>query len=107
MTQNLKELVGFALSTVELGSHFAEGGTIWTAVGKLIDVGKQAGPAFKDAALALQEYANMNDAEALELETWVEQEFDISNDSVELAIESALKLVIQLHDLAKLLIKKP
>ena len=47
------------------------------------------------------------DAEALELETWVEQEFDISNDSVELAIESALKLVIQLHDLAKLLIKKP
>lgn len=105
MTQNLKELVGFGLTAGELVAHFAGGGSIWTAIGKLVDLGKLVGPAFKDANLALQEYANMTDIEAAELESYVVAEFDIADDALEATIESALKIAIQLHELAKLVIK--
>lgn len=97
--------MGLGLSVGELVAHLGAGNSVWSAVGKVVDIGRMVGPAFKDANLALSEYANMTDEEAAGLEAYVVSEFDISDDTVEVAIESALKLVIQLHELAKLVVK--
>ncbi len=100
-TKELKELVGFGLSVGELVEGLAEG-VSFDDVAKLIAVARQAGPGLNGAAAALGEYVNMTDAEAVDLEAYVESEFDLSSDSVEYAIESALKVAIQLRDLVKL-----
>lgn len=102
---NLKELVTFALKLGELISSVADG-VSFDDISKLINVARIAGPAFKDAKLALGEYAGMTDAQAVELEQYVVDNFDISDDKVELAIEAGLKVAIQLHELAKLLVPK-
>lgn len=103
---NLKELVFFVLKTCEVIGGIADGVDLGD-LAKLIAAGKAASPAFKDAALALAEYANMSDAQALELEQYCVDNFDLTQDNVEFAIESGLRVAIQLHDLAKLLLPKP
>lgn len=103
-TQNVKELVVFAAKTAELIEGLAEG-VSFDDVAKLIAVGRAAGPAFKDARLALTEYAAMTDAEAADLEAYVSAQLDLADDKVEAAIELALKVAIQLHELVALLVK--
>lgn len=105
MTKELKELVGFALSCGELIAGLADG-VGFDDVGKVVTCAKEAGAAFDGAAAALTEYANMTDAEAKDLEDFVVKEFDITQDSVEAAIEGALKVAIELHGLVKLLLPK-
>lgn len=105
MTKELKELVSFGLSVGELVADVADG-VSFSLVGKVVEVARKAGPGLEGAGQALAEYANMTDAEAADLEAYVVEEFDIDNDSVEVAIESALKLAIQLHELVKLLLPK-
>lgn len=104
-TKELKELVGFGLSCAELIAGLAEG-VSFDDVAKLIAVARQAGPGLNGAGAALVEYANMTDAEALDLEKFVESDFDIASENVEVAIEAALKVAIQLHDLVKLVLPK-
>lgn len=102
--QNLQELVLFGLKAGELIAGVADG-VGFDDVAKLLAVAKTAGPAFQDAGLALSEYANMSDAEAVGLETYVMANFDIKDDAVESAVVGALKVVMELHGLAKLFVK--
>mgnify|MGYP001596944811 CR=1 FL=1 len=104
-TKELKELVAFGLNCGELIAGLADG-VGFDDIGKVVAVAKLAGSGMGGAAAALAEYAGMTDAEALELEKFVESEFDIANDKVELGIELALKTVIQLHEVVKLFLPK-
>lgn len=105
-TKELKELVGFVLTTSELVEDVADG-VGFSTVGKLVETARSAGPGLKGAAEALQEYAAMTDAEAADLEAFVVSELDLADDKVELVIEQALKVAIELHALAGLIVKKP
>jgi hypothetical protein len=104
-TKELKELVGFGLSCAELIAGLAEG-VSFDDVTKLVAVARQAGPGLNGAGAALVEYVKMSDAEAADLEAFVESEFDIPADTVELAIEGALKVAIQLRELVGLVLPK-
>lgn len=104
--QNAKEVVLLACKTAELIEGIAEG-VSFDDVAKLIAVGKAVGPGVKDAKLALYEYAKMSDAEALELDNYIQKELDLKDDQVEGVIESSLKVVIELRALASLVIKQP
>lgn len=103
-TKELKELVAFGLTAAELVESFLDGVSILD-VPKVIQTGVAAASGIPGAKEALVEYANMTDAEALELEAFVQEEFDIADENLEVAIEGALGLVIKLHELAKLFIK--
>jgi hypothetical protein len=72
-----------------------------------VEVARGAGPALAGAAAALGQYINMDDMAAVELEKYIVTEFDLADDKVEAAIETALQVAIQLHDLVKLFVKKP
>lgn len=104
-TDSLKAFLamGFSMAKVVdvLGDGFQLGdlGPILTAA-KSIPGGLAAAPA------ALTQYLTMSDEEALPLEDWVTSTFDLKDDAVELAIETALKAVIELHSLVRLFAPK-
>lgn len=100
-----KELVAFGLSVGELVAGLQDGFS-FDDVKKAVEAARLAGPGLKDAELALGEYLAMNDVQALELETFIEQEFDIPSDNVELAIETALRFAIQARVLVNLFLPK-
>lgn len=101
--KELKELVAFGLSAGELVAGLLDG-VGFDDVAKVVKTGVLAAAAIPVAHDALLEYANMTDAEAEDLESYVVTNFNIDNADVEKAIESALTLLIKLHDLAKLLV---
>lgn len=103
----LKKLVGAGLSAGEFIASLSSGFSFILLL-KLFGLVKDSIGAAKVAPVALAEYLAMSDEQALELESWVEKEFDISDDNVEKMIESALKVVIELHSIvAEFLKKKP
>lgn len=104
-TKELKELVAFGLAAGELVAGLVDG-VGFDDVAKVVKAGTLAGPGLAGAASALTEYANMTDAEAMELESFVIQNFSIPDHSVEVAIEVALGVVIKLHELVKLFLPK-
>lgn len=100
--QNLKEIVGCGLSAGELIASLSNGFG-FDDVKPALETAKRIPAAAKDAKLALAEYQNMSDTQAMELEEFVQNDFDIANDVLELAIEKAINLVISLHELAQLI----
>jgi hypothetical protein len=104
-TVELKALVSLGLSAGELLAGLSDG-VGFDDVTKLIDVARKAGPGLAGAKLAFDEYKNMSDAEAADLEAFVVADFDIKDDAVESVIEQALKVVIELHELVKLFAPK-
>lgn len=88
--------LGKVIEALADGFQFGDLGPILSAA-KSIPGGLAAAPS------ALSQYFLMTDEEALPLEEWVVSEFDLSNDAVEAGIETALKVVIELHSLAGLL----
>jgi len=103
--KELKSLVGFGLACAELVADLADG-VSFSLISKVVQVAKEAKPAFKGAEVAFEQYVGMTDEAALEIEQWVVSEFDIDNEKVELAIESALKAIIQLRVIVELLVPK-
>lgn len=102
MVNEVKELLAFGLSAGELVAGLADG-VGFDDVGKAIKAARLAKPAFKDAKLALEQYIAASPEEVVELEQFVVDNFDIADDKIEAVIETALKVVIQLHDLAGLI----
>lgn len=105
-TTNLKELVAFGLACGELLKSVSDGFQ-FDDIGKFVNAARLAGPAFKDAGQALSEYTGMTEQEAVDLENFVKEQFDIDDDAVETAIEAALTAVIKLHDVIGLFVNKP
>lgn len=97
-TENLKVLLDGGLTVGELLFQFTDG-IGFDDLGKLIEAGRKIGPAIKDAKAAFEEYKGMTDVEALEVETFVAQSFDIADDKIEQTIETVLKFAIELHGL--------
>lgn len=105
MVQNFREILAFGLASGELLAGLSDG-IGFDDVGKMIKAAKLALPALKDAKLALAEYANMSDSEAMGEEEFVMQNFDIVDNDVEATIKGALRIAIEVHELAQLFIKK-
>lgn len=101
---NLQELVAFGLSCGELIAGLSDG-VGFDDVSKVVKSARLAGPALKDAKLAFTEYANMTDEQAKDIEAYVQENFDISDEGVEMAVKTALTVAMELHDLAKLFVK--
>lgn len=102
----LSNLKSFLTMGFKLGGAFsalADGFQLLKDVGPLLEAAKAIPGGIASAPAALSEYLNMSDEQALPLEDWVVATFDIPNDAVEVAIEQALKVVIELHSLAKFL----
>lgn len=106
-TDNLKVLLGAVLSAGELVSKLSDG-LSFSDVAAVVDFAKKVVPAIHDAKAALAEYQAMSDAEAVDLEAYVVQNFSIPDVAVEQAIEGGLKLLIELHGLISLFpLKQP
>ena len=101
--KELLEVVGFALSLVEGIASLVDGGVSFSDVVKFVEAARRAPAAFKDIHLALPELKNLSDAGKEELKKFIEEDFDIPQDNIELAIESALKVAVDLSDLLKVL----
>lgn len=97
----LKALVSFGLSAGELVAGLANGFS-FDDVQKALEVVKKA-PAMKLALPALAEYRAMTDEDAEDLEAFISADFDIPDDRVEAAIESALNFLVELHGLLSFL----
>lgn len=93
--------MGFKLGSVI--SALSDGFQLLKDLGPIVDAAKSVPGGLAAAPQALYQYLNMTDEEAVALEDWVVATFDIPNDTVEVAIEQALKVVIELHSLAKFL----
>lgn len=101
--KNLQEILDLGLTAVELGENVA-GGVNFATLGKLIETGKKVKPAIDDAKLAITEYANMTDEEAVGLEAWASKEFDLKDDEVESKIELGLAVALKIHELLGLIL---
>lgn len=73
-------------------------------LGAIVGAAKAIPGGLSAAPSALSEYLNMSDEDAVPLEDWVVATFSVPNPTVEVAIETALKLVIECHALARLLV---
>lgn len=93
--------LGFKLGNVLVALQ--DGFQLLKDVGPLLDAAKAVPNGLASAGAALSEYLTMKDEDALPLEDWVVATFDIPNDTVEAAIESGLRVVIELHSLAAML----
>lgn len=103
--KELKKLLGFGMSVIELVADISDG-IGFSIIAKLVQVAKEAKPALAGAEAALAQYKAMSDAEAVELEQFVQDELDISQDKVEAMIESILSWIIQLHGIFDGLMQK-
>lgn len=101
----LKLFVGFGLTVGELLSIVSKG-VSFDVIKKLIECAKFAGPALKGAKAALEQYIAMSDEQAKELDDYVVAEFDIADDGVEAAVESAIRIAIECHVLVGLFVPK-
>lgn len=106
--ENIKDVVGLGIGVAELIDSVADGvslGDIFGVVGVLKKV-KPAIDAVKTGKL-IDEYAALQETEKQELVKWFEVELDVKNDQVELVIEQAWKVALDLNDLVKLIKPQP
>lgn len=101
-----KEALLLAAKVAQLVEAIADG-VDFGDLPELIAVGKAAGPGIKDIKLAAYEYLAASDADAAELEAYVQKELDLADDKVEAAIEMGFKVLLELRVLAALVIKPP
>lgn len=96
--ESLKELVVGGARTAALIEGLRNGFDL-SDLKLALAAAKALPPAIRDASQALQEYKDMTDAEAMELDAAIEAEFELQSDTTEKFIENALHFVVSLHDL--------
>lgn len=62
-----------------------------------------AGDAFKDVKMVPKELGDMDAAERSELLSYVQENFDVSNDKLEAVVEGALGLALQVYNFVELI----
>lgn len=102
--QNIIEIVEAGLSAGKLIVSLSDGVGL-SDLKPALELAKLVKPAVDDAELALEEYLDMDDEEALQVNAVVAK-FDIENDDVERAVKVAISVAIELRALAALF-KKP
>lgn len=101
--QNLLEVVDLGLSVGKLISSLANG-VGFDDLKPALDAAKKVKPAIEDAALLVQEYLDMDDAEAKQVDD-LAATFDIPDDKIEMAVKSAIHVAVELRALAQAFIK--
>lgn len=104
-TDNIKAFLRLGFSAGKVVAALADGFQLGD-LGEIVGAAKNIPGGLAAAPKALSEYLNMTDAEAEPLEAWVVTEFSVPDHNVELAVETALGVVIQLHSLARLIAPK-
>lgn len=94
MTVELKATVFLALKVIELVDALLDGFQL-KDVAKIFAVITAGPTGLMDASKALQEYKAMTDAEALDLEQYIQASFNIPEDNIEKVIIDALDLLIK------------
>lgn len=101
--QNIKEVVLFLCRLTDgIVKSAPDGFSVWKDWGNFIDAGKALIPAIKDFRQIPKEYADMDEAERAEIVQMVKDEFDIPNDKIEVFVEKAFKVGLELADLVEL-----
>lgn len=95
--------MGFTLGKVIVA---LEDGFQLSDLGPVLAAAKAIPGGLAAAKDALNNYLTMDDSEALPLEEWVTTQFKVPDAGVEAAVQTALKVVIELHGLAHLLAPK-
>jgi hypothetical protein len=99
-TDSIKSFLKLGFSLGKVIEALSDGFQL-SDLGEILGAAKAIPGGLAAAPLALAQYLQMTDEEALPLEQWVVAEFDLKDDSVEHAIETALTVVIELHSLLK------
>lgn len=104
-TKEIKELVSFGAAVATLVEGLANGFEL-SDLTQAVRTAQLAPAALKDAHLAWSEYLDLDDAEAGDLDSYVQSVFKLENVSVELFIEKALAVVVSVRELVKLVAPK-
>lgn len=104
-TDSIKAFLKMGFTFGKVVSALSDGFQL-SDLGDILAAAKSIPGGLAAAPNALSQYLQMTDEEALPLEDWCVAEFSLPNHSVEAAIEGALKVVIELHSLARLLAPK-
>ena len=101
---DLKEAVGFGLTLGETVEGVLNGIDGADAV-KLMEVIQKAPAAVKGYENIIPQAADLDDEERAELKKFVEEDFDLDSDNIEIAVETALKVAIDLSKLVGIFVK--
>jgi hypothetical protein len=99
-TDSIKAFLSMGFSFGKVVEALADGFQL-SDLGPILGAAKSIPGGLAAAPMALAQYLQMTDEEAAPLEAWVIETFDLKDDSVEHAIETALTVVIELHSLLK------
>jgi hypothetical protein len=101
--EELKSVILLVLNSTELGFALADGVDFGDLPEGLAAV-KAFGPglAALKSGLVIPEIKDLDDVEKAELKMFVGEEFDIDEDTIEVAIEKVLSIAIDFSDLLKL-----
>lgn len=101
--KELKELIKFVIEFGEaINLALADKKFEITELSLLMGPLMQVGPAFEGLDKIGSEIKDLDEAELLELSTFVKEELDISNDNVENVIETAIDLGIKIYSFIKM-----
>lgn len=102
MNDKIKALLDYGFSVevflrdVASGFHFSE-------IPEGISAAKNAPAALAEAPAAFAQWIALSDADAVDLENYITTHYGVSPDKVDSAIESVLKVVVELHGLGGLI----
>ncbi len=100
----VKNVVSLALSLGELIESLSDGVGI-SDIGSLLSCAKKVSPAitaFK-SGLVVPQLKDLNDDEKAELKSFIEAEFDLKDDALEMGVEKGLGIAVDLCELLKVL----
>lgn len=98
----LKEVVFGVFKIAELVEKLSDGFQLSDLI-KLYEVAKAFPAAIKNADKALEAYINMTDVEAVDIEMYAREHFNLSDDDVEAFMLQAFNIIIQLRGLVSLI----
>lgn len=98
----LKEVVLAILKIAELVEKLADGFQLSDLL-KLYEVAKAFPAALKNVDQALEVYTKMTDAEAVDIEMYARENFNLSDDTVEAFLLQGFNIIIELRGLVSLL----
>lgn len=98
--ENIKKVLAFPLSLVKAVESAKSDGSINLAdLPYFIDPVTKLPAAIEGAKLAKDEITDLDSAEKDELNLWVKETFDLTDDNLEAKIEKALSVVLYLAEL--------
>lgn len=99
-TESIKAFLAMGFSFGKVVEALGDGFQL-SDLGPILGAAKAIPGGLAAAPVALSQYLSMSDEDAAPLEAWVVETFDLKDDAVEHAIETALTVVIELHSLLK------